>query len=101
MITGVVTDRSTSEAVGNASITLHQKLGGDMLAYGITNSKGQYAITLEGAMDSVFVSVSCLGYAPQQFYLATKSVTKNIALSPEAISINEVTPPATAALLSE
>lgn len=91
MLRGEVTDKSNREAVGNASITLHQKLGGDMLAYGITNSKGQYAITLEGAVDSVFVSVSCLGYAPQQFYLATKSVTKNIALSPEAISINEVT----------
>ncbi len=90
MLTGVVTDRYTSEAVGNASITLHHKLGGDMLAYGITNSKGQYNIILEGALDSVFVSVSCLGYASQQFYLASRSITKNIALSPEAISINEV-----------
>ncbi|SDC16027.1 carboxypeptidase-like regulatory domain-containing protein [Williamwhitmania taraxaci] len=88
--TGVVTDKSNGSPVSNASITLHRKLAGDMVAFGITNSQGQYSITLDESLDSVFVCFSCLGYATQQLYVATKVGSRNVALMPEAISINEV-----------
>lgn len=90
VFTGVVTDRATGVAVSNVSITLHRSPASDMLSYGITDSKGRYSIAVDEVLDSVFVSYSCLGYAAQRFYVAINAGTKNVALTAEAISINEV-----------
>lgn len=91
VISGLITDKSNGEGVRNATITLNTIPSGEMIAYGITDSIGRYSIVVNQKVDSMLAIFSCLGFTTQQHLLKGKLKSWDVAMSPEAISIHEVT----------
>ncbi|RKR85067.1 carboxypeptidase-like protein [Mucilaginibacter gracilis] len=88
-IGGTITD-SLGKAVPFASVTL--KNNNVILAYTVTNNKGEYSIAIpaNAPKTGLLVEVSCVGYKKQNLVLTDASVPCNFKLSASSKQLNEV-----------
>ncbi|MBS1572147.1 MAG: carboxypeptidase regulatory-like domain-containing protein, partial [Bacteroidetes bacterium] len=88
-ISGVVKN-SEGETVSSASITIEEKGKDAILAYAITNAKGEYKVTFTSPESSVEVKVKAFNHKTLIKSINNDTHTENFALSPEATEIKEV-----------
>ncbi len=81
---------AAGEAIPGASITIHDLRNAKIVAFGITEKEGKYAIACNEKVDSVLVRVRTLGYAVQERRVANVSQVTNFRLGEESIALKEV-----------
>ncbi|MCZ4695628.1 hypothetical protein DWB61_13260 [Ancylomarina euxinus] len=74
----------------NIHILLQKENSGGIIAFGISNSKGEYTIRFETGRDSIFLKTQSLNYAVQQLWLTNKNQIQNFTLFPEVKELKEV-----------
>lgn len=88
-ITGVVKD-SEGDAVPSASVTVEEPGKDAIIAYGITNSKGEYKVTFTSSASSVDLKVKAFNHKTQTKNVPNSDQKVNITLDSEATEIKEV-----------
>ncbi len=68
VLRGVVKDEQ-GKPVASANIILYQHENTPILSFAITNENGEFSVKRPPNLDSIFVTVTHLSYAPQQFYI--------------------------------
>ena len=89
IITGKITDTKQS-AVSNINVTLHLPNTSAILAFGITDKRGNYTITHNSTADSLQLKAFGLGYAKQQKSIQNRTQGVNFVLSEQNIELKEV-----------
>ena len=88
-ISGKVTD-SEGAAVPSASVTISDAGKETIIAYGITNTKGDYKLTFSTAEPNVEINVKAFNHKPQKQVVKNTDQTANFSLQGEATEIKEV-----------
>lgn len=88
-ISGVVKN-TDGDLVSSASITVEEKGKDAIIAYAISNSKGEYKITFNTADPSVEVKVKAFNHKTLVKSIANTTQTENFTLQTEATEIKEV-----------
>lgn len=86
---GTVTDMETNEPIELATVRLVQGSAEKMIEYGMTNSKGAFTLTAKQQLDSLYISVSVLGYRTTKEPATAKQEIK-IKLQTKSINLREV-----------
>jgi hypothetical protein len=74
----------------NIHILLQKENSGGIIAFGISNSKGEYTIDFKSDRDSIFIKTQSLNYSGQQLWLKNKNQIQNFTLFPEVKELKEV-----------
>ena len=88
-VTGKITD-SDGEAVASASVTVEEPGKDAIIAYGISNSKGEYKVTFTSAEPNVELKVKAFNQKPQTKTVKNDTQTQNFNLDSETTEIKEV-----------
>ena len=88
-ITGKITD-SDGQPVPSASVTVEEPGSDAIIAYGITNSKGEYKVTFTSAASNVDLKVKAYNQKTITQSVSNATQTKNFKLQSEATEIKEV-----------
>lgn len=86
---GIAIDSETREPVELATVKLTQGSGERLINYALTNSKGAFAVTADRRTDSLYISISALGYKTLT-QPANAAGEMRFELSPATISLREV-----------
>ena len=81
---------SDGEAVPSASVTIEEPGSDAIIAYGITNGKGEYKITFNSAQSNVDVKIKAFNHRQLTKQIDNKSQNINFSIEPEATVIEEV-----------
>lgn len=88
-ITGKVTDES-GKVIPSASITI-EELGKDaIMAFSITNAKGEYKVSFSSSQSEIVVKAKAYNQKPQSKTVKNDSQTLNFSLQDDATEIKEV-----------
>jgi len=68
MLRGVVKDEQGKPVVA-ANIILRQHENASILAFGISNERGEFSVKIPSNLDSLFVMITHLSYATKKFYV--------------------------------
>jgi hypothetical protein len=88
-VTGKIISNN-GDLLENIHILLQKENGGGIIAFGISNSKGEYTIGFKSDRDSVFIKTQSLNYSGQQLWLKNKNQVQNFTLFPEIKELKEV-----------
>ncbi|UOE38144.1 carboxypeptidase-like regulatory domain-containing protein [Chryseobacterium oryzae] len=88
-VSGVVTDED-GVAIPSASVTVEEPGKDAILAYGITNSKGEYKVTFSSSESNVDLKVKAFNQRPQTKQITNSNQNISFKLQPEATEIKEV-----------
>lgn len=89
MLRGKVTDAETQQPVDGATVCVVQGTSGRLAGYALTDAAGEFVVSYK-KVDSLSVSISCLGYQGQVKSVAGISSPVFIALVPETFCLREV-----------
>lgn len=89
-ITGNITDATTGKPLAGASISVKDKLAGT-----ITDSKGNYTLTISKIKLPFTITISAMGYEPIDRQITTLGSSISVKLQQKAIVLNEVVSAAT------
>lgn len=89
VISGKVSDENEKELSG-ATVTLSKDSTGTILAYGISDGKGDFKVKINSQMDSLFLKMSYLGYKTWQGKIKNEDQQLNIKLLPSSEELKEV-----------
>ena len=88
-ITGKIISNN-GDLLENIHVLLQKENGGGIIAFGISNSKGEYTIRFKSNRDSIFIKTQSLNYSGQQLWLKNKNQIQNFTLFPEVKELKEV-----------
>ncbi|WKB81835.1 hypothetical protein QYR09_02085 [Cellulophaga lytica] len=88
-ILGTITSTDKEPLLG-ATISISKSPDEKILAYSTSNIKGKFNIKVSSALDSLFVSISHLGYVEWTKYVKNKNVALTVILEESDISLDEV-----------
>lgn len=74
----------------NIHVLLQKENGGGIIAFGISDSKGEYTIRFETEKDSIYIKTRSLNYSGQQLWLENKNQIQNFTLFTEVKELKEV-----------
>jgi hypothetical protein len=86
---GIVTAEDTQEPIEMATVKLVKGGTEKLIAYGTTNSKGVFSLSIDEAADSLFIIVSTLGYR-QYKQPAVHGKEMKVEMITESINLREV-----------
>jgi hypothetical protein len=89
IISGKIFDEN-SENLGGATVIVSKDTTGTILAYGISNGKGDFKVNLKSEVDSLFLKISYIGYSAVEQKIQNKDQQLEIALSPSSEALKEV-----------
>ncbi|WP_372643815.1 hypothetical protein, partial [Ancylomarina sp.] len=69
---------------------LQKENDGGIIAFGISNNKGEYTIGFKSDRDSIFIKTQSLNYSGQQLWLTNKTQVQNFTLFTEVKELKEV-----------
>ncbi|QXU47995.1 hypothetical protein KYG33_14485 [Chryseobacterium sp. D764] len=88
-VTGKITD-DDGVAIPSASVTIEEPGKDAILAYGITNSKGEYKVTFTSAEPNVDLKVKAFNQKPLTKQISNSDQTLSFKMQSEATEIKEV-----------
>ncbi|PKF75158.1 carboxypeptidase-like regulatory domain-containing protein [Chryseobacterium sp. PMSZPI] len=88
-VTGKITD-DDGVAIPSASVTVEEPGKDAILAYGITNSKGEYKVTFTSSEPNVDLKVKAFNQKPLTKQISNSDQTQNFKMQSEATEIKEV-----------
>lgn len=88
-IKGVVKDEQ-GKPVQAANVILQLNENASILTFGITGENGEFTLKVPPNLDSVWIVVTHLSYAPQKYYIQTSVPYREIILSPQAYKLPEL-----------
>lgn len=88
-VTGKITD-SDGEAVPSASVTIEEPGKDAILAYGISNSKGEYKVTFTSSEPKVDLKVKAFNQRPLTQQISNSDQTISFKMQSETTEIKEV-----------
>ncbi len=88
-VTGKITD-SDGEAVPSASVTIEEPGKDAILAYGISNSKGEYKVTFTSSEPKVDLKVKAFNQRPLTKQISNSDQTISFKMQSETTEIKEV-----------
>ncbi len=88
-VSGVVKN-SDGETIASASVTVEEPGKDAIIAYGISNSKGEFKVTFTSDAPTVDVKVKAFNHKPTLKNIKNESQNLNFSLSTEATEIKEV-----------
>ena len=88
-ITGKVTD-AEGQPVASASVTIEEPGKDAIMAYSISNSKGEYKVTFTSSEPNVEVKIKAFNQKPQTKSIKNESQNLAFSLQPDATEIKEV-----------
>ncbi len=88
-ISGKITD-SDGQGIPSASVTIEEVGSDAILAYGISNAKGEYKVTFTTAATTVGLKVKAYNQKPITRNVSNETQTLNYGLESEATEIKEV-----------
>ncbi len=89
-ISGTITDATTKAPVTGASIHIKNKVTGT-----ITDSKGNYSLSINKIQLPFTIQISAMGYASQEVAVVSQNQTITVGLEQKSIVLNEVVSAAT------
>lgn len=88
-ISGTVKN-SEGETVPSASVTVEEPGNDAIIAYGITNIKGEYKVTFSTSQSNVDVKIKAFNHKPQTRQIANRTQNLDFTIDTEATEIQEV-----------
>ncbi|UOU99378.1 hypothetical protein MUU74_05305 [Chryseobacterium daecheongense] len=88
-VSGKITDED-GQAIPSASVTIEEPGKDAILAYGITNSKGEYKVTFTSSESNVDLKVKAFNQKPLTKQISNSDQTLSFKMQPEATEIKEV-----------
>lgn len=88
-ISGTITD-GNGKALPSASVTIEENGKNAIIAYGISNSKGEYKITFNTAEENLEIKVKAFNQKTIIQNIKNSDQTKNFSMDTEATEIQEV-----------
>lgn len=88
-VSGKITD-TDGIAIPSASVTIEEHGKDAILAYGITNSKGEYKVTFTSPESNVDLKVKAFNQKPLTKQISNSDQTQNFTMQSEATEIKEV-----------
>ncbi|TDN95679.1 carboxypeptidase-like protein [Salegentibacter sp. 24] len=88
-ISGEILDEK-GENLSGATVIVSKDTTGTILAYGISNGKGEFKVNLKLEIDSLFLKVSYIGYSTWEQKIQNTDQQLEIALSPSSEALKEV-----------
>ena len=88
-ISGKITD-ADGQAIPSASVTIEETGKDAIIAYSITNSKGEYKVTFTTAQPNVDLKIKAFNQKPILKSLSNTTQTSNFSLESQATEIKEV-----------
>ncbi|WP_417428270.1 carboxypeptidase regulatory-like domain-containing protein [Halpernia sp.] len=88
-ISGKITD-SDGEPIASASVTIEEAGKDAIIAYSITNSKGEYKVTFTTSAPNVDLKIKAFNQKPVTKSLSNSTQTSNFKLESQATEIKEV-----------
>lgn len=88
-VSGKITDEDGA-AIPSASVTIEEPGKDAILAYGITNSKGEYKVTFTSSEPNVDLKVKAFNQKPLTRQISNSDQTLNFKMDSEATEIKEV-----------
>ena len=88
-VTGKITD-SQGDPLPSASVTIEEPGNDAIIAYGISNSKGEYKVTFTSAESSVDLKVKAFNHKSQTKNISNENQNINFKLDGETTEIQEV-----------
>jgi hypothetical protein len=88
-VSGKITDED-GQAIPSASVTIEEPGKDAILAYAITNSKGEYKVTFTSSESNVDLKVKAFNQRPITKQISNSDQTANFKLQGEATEIKEV-----------
>ncbi|QDP85292.1 hypothetical protein FNJ88_06830 [Chryseobacterium sp. SNU WT5] len=88
-ITGKISDID-GKPVASASVTVEEPGKDAIIAYSITNSKGEYKVTFTSSEANVDLKIKAFNQKPSQKTVKNESQTQNFSLQSDATEIKEV-----------
>ena len=79
-----------SEQLSGATVTVSKDSTSTILAYGITNGKGEFKVELPGQEETVFLKISYLGYSSWKQEITDHDRQLEVQLSPSSEELKEV-----------
>ena len=78
------------ELLSGATILFSKDASSPILAYGITDSAGNFKVHIDTPSDSLFLKISFLGYSTREQNISNRSQMLQIQLAPSSESLKEV-----------
>ena len=88
-ITGKIIDED-GKPIPSASVTVEEPGKDAIIAYSITNSKGEYKVTFTTVEQNVDLKIKAFNQKPLQKVIKNENQTQNFTLQPDATEIKEV-----------
>lgn len=88
-VSGKILDEK-GENLSGATVIVSKDTTGTILAYGISNGKGEFKVKVNSEIDSLFLKISYIGYSTVQQKIQNKDQQLEIALSPSSEELKEV-----------
>lgn len=88
-LTGTVKDEKR-KPISSANIVLRAKADAPILTFSITNANGEFSLKVPANMDSVFITITHLSFAAQQFYTKASNSLFDIVLIPQEYELPEL-----------
>ncbi|MFN7117070.1 MAG: carboxypeptidase-like regulatory domain-containing protein [Saprospiraceae bacterium] len=88
-IKGVIKDEQ-GKPVQAANVILQLNENAPILTFGITGENGEFALKVPQNLDSVWIMITHLSYAPQKYYIQTSVPYHEIILSQQAYKLPEL-----------
>lgn len=89
VITGIVKSTNGSP-VPSASVTVQEPGKETILAFGITNSKGEYRISVNSSQPNLVLKIKAYNFGASTQNITNKTQTVNFTIQPEVTEIEEV-----------
>jgi len=88
-IKGNISDSNT-KAIPNSSVLILKKATDDVIAYAISDSKGNYSVTFSSTYNEIDIQVRCMGYETITETINSITQNKNFYLKEKMFEIKEV-----------
>ena len=88
LLTGTVQDEA-QKPVPNINILVYAKGGSALIAFGVSNARGEFSISLQAGVDSLHLEATSIHYRNETISIANKSQQVHFHLVPETQNLQE------------